>query len=155
MAQVFSRLILKKISKYDCVDDDFYWDMSVELTSSSYLIQQDGDGTRMVPGRISRWPGKAYDDYTKRVTWNIFRFTRSKGEFQDYNILPCFEETKLMHVLIKMSWNMAMDFAAIHELQRFARTALKNTMEITPLRIQNVEVCECLLRMRSSSQSQA
>ena len=116
--------------------------MSVELTSSSYLIQQDGDGTRMVPGRISRWPGKSYDDYTKRVTWNIFRFTKSKGEFQDYNIIPCFEETQLMHVLIKMSWNMAMDFQAVEELQRYARSALKTTMEITALRVQDIEVIQ-------------
>ena len=29
-----------------------------------------------------------------------------------------------------MSWNMAMDFNAVHELQRFARSSLKNTMTL-------------------------
>ena len=74
------------------------------------------------------------------------RFTKSKGEFQDYNIVPCFEENHLMHVLIKMSWNMAMDFNAVHELQRFARTSLKSTMKITALRVQNVEVYDLIIR---------
>ena len=45
-----------------------------------------------------------------------------------------------MHVLVKMSWNMAMDFQAVEELQRYARTALKTTMEITALRVQDIEV---------------
>ena len=95
----------------------------------------------MIPGQIIRFPKNGYNDPTKRITYNIFRFTKSKGEFQDYNIIPCFEENHLMYVLVKMSWNMAMDFAAIHELQRYARTALRKTMEITPLRVQNIEVC--------------
>ena len=59
---------------------------------------------------------------------------------QDYNIVPCFEERNLTHILIKMSWDMAMDFQAVHELQRYARNALKSTMKITALRVQNIEV---------------
>ena len=54
--------------------------------------------------------------------------------------MPCFADTELMHVLVKMSWNMAMDFQAVEELQRYARTALKTTMEITALRVQDIEV---------------
>ena len=54
--------------------------------------------------------------------------------------MPCFADTELMHVLVKMSWNMAMDFNAVEELQRYARTALKTTMEITALRVQDIEV---------------
>ena len=33
-----------------------------------------------------------------------------------------------------------MDFQAVHELQRYARNALKSTMKITALRVQNIEV---------------
>ena len=33
-----------------------------------------------------------------------------------------------------------MDFQAVEELQRYARTALKTTMEITALRVQDIEV---------------
>ena len=47
-----------------------------------------------------------------------------------------------MHVLVKMSWNMAMDFQAVEELQRYARSALKTTMEITALRVQDIEVIQ-------------
>ena len=54
--------------------------------------------------------------------------------------MPCFATTELMHVLVKMSWNMAMDFQAVEELQRYARSALKTTMEITALRVQDIEV---------------
>ena len=54
--------------------------------------------------------------------------------------MPCFADTELMHILVKMSWNMAMDFQAVEELQRYARTALKTTMEITALRVQDIEV---------------
>ena len=54
--------------------------------------------------------------------------------------MPCFAATDLMHVLVKMSWNMAMDFQAVEELQRYARNALKTTMEITALRVQDIEV---------------
>ena len=54
--------------------------------------------------------------------------------------MPCFADTELMHVLVKMSWNMAMDFQAVEELQRYARSALKTTMEITALRVQDIEV---------------
>ncbi len=54
--------------------------------------------------------------------------------------MPCFADTELMHVLVKMSWNMAMDFQAVEELQRYARNALKTTMEITALRVQDIEV---------------
>ena len=56
--------------------------------------------------------------------------------------MPCFADTELMHVLVKMSWNMAMDFQAVEELQRYARSALKTTMEITALRVQDIEVIQ-------------
>ena len=52
-----------------------------------------------------------------------------------------------MHVLVKMSWNMAMDFQAVNELQRYARSALKTTMEITALRVQDIEVYFVILNI--------
>lgn len=121
-------------------DEDFYWDMVVGLTASQYLVQEDGKGGRLLPGQIVRYPKNSYNDLSKRITYNIFRFTKSKAQFQDYNIMPCFADTDLMHVLVKMSWNMAMDFQAVEELQRYARTALKTTMEITALRVQDIEL---------------
>ena len=114
--------------------------MVTSLTASQYMIQDDGLGERLIPGQIQIYPDKSYDDLSQWRTYNIFKFSKQRGEFQDYNIIPCFEENHLMYVLVKMSWNMAMDFAAIHELQRYARTALRKTMEITPLRVQNIEV---------------
>lgn len=121
------------------VDESRKFDIVAALTSSQYLVQEDGAGGRLIPAQIVRYPANEYNSPEGRVTFNIFRFTKSRGEFQDYNILPCFEENHQMHIVVKMSWNMAMDFMAVHELQRFARTALKSTMEITPLRVQNIE----------------
>ena len=126
------------------VDESRKYDIVAALTSSQYLVQEDGAGGRLIPAQIVRYPANEYNSPEGRVTFNIFRFTKSRGEFQDYNILPCFEENHQMHIVVKMSWNMAMDFMAVHELQRFARTALKSTMEITPLRVQNIEVGDLL-----------
>ena len=131
------------------VDESRKFDIVAALTSSQYLVQEDGAGGRLIPAQIVRYPANEYNSPEGRVTFNIFRFTKSRGEFQDYNILPCFEENHQMHIVVKMSWNMAMDFMAVHELQRFARTALKSTMEITPLRVQNIEVYD-LLRLLSN-----
>ena len=39
-----------------CSDETFYWDMVVGLTSSMYLMQEDGPGGRLLPGQIIRYP---------------------------------------------------------------------------------------------------
>ena len=66
------------------------WNTAVGLTASQYVIQQDGIGKRILPAKISIYPADAYDDLTKRVTYNIFRFTKSKGEFQVNHIFVVF-----------------------------------------------------------------
>ena len=58
------------------------------------------------------------------------------------DVLNCspFMEFNLLHLLIKMDWQMDMDLAAIAELQRFARYSVRTTAKITSLRVQNIEV---------------
>ena len=110
------------------------------LTASQYMIQQDGLGERLIPAQIQIYPDQAYNDDGQRRTYNIYKFSKQRGEFQDYNIIPCFEETHLLHLLIKMDWQMDMDLQAIAELQRYARYSVRTTAKITSLRVQNIEV---------------
>ena len=112
------------------------------LTASQYMIQQDGMGERLIPAQIQIYPDKGYNDPGQRRIYNIYKFSKQRGEFQDYNIIPCFEETHLLHLLIKMGWEMDMDLAAIAELQRYARHSVRTTAKITALRVQNIEVRE-------------
>ena len=104
------------------------------------MIQQDGLGERLIPAQIQIYPDQAYNDDGQRRTYNIYKFSKQRGEFQDYNIIPCFEETHLLHLLIKMDWQMDMDLQAIAELQRYARYSVRTTAKITSLRVQNIEV---------------
>ena len=108
------------------------------------MIQQDGLGERLIPAQIQIYPDQAYNDDGQRRTYNIYKFSKQRGEFQDYNIIPCFEETHLLHLLIKMDWQMDMDLQAIAELQRYARYSIRKTAEITSLRVQNIEVSPTL-----------
>ena len=104
------------------------------------MIQQDGLGERLIPAQIQIYPEQAYNDPGQRRTYNIYKFSKQRGEFQDYNIIPCFEETHLLHIMIKMSWSMDMDLEANEELQRYARYSVRTTAKITALRVQNIEV---------------
>ena len=110
------------------------------LTASQYVIQEDGLGERLIPAQIQVYPQKYYDDLSQWRTYNIFKFSKQRGEFQDYNIIPCFEETHLLHVMITMDWRMDMDLEANEELQRYARSSIRKTAKITALRVQNIEV---------------
>ena len=121
-------------------DENFLWNIVSSLTASQYLIQEDGLGERLIPAQIQIYPQKAHDDLAQRRTYNIFKFSKQRGEFQDYNIIPCFEETHLLHIMIKMSWSMDMDLEANEELQRYARYSVRTTAKITALRVQNIEV---------------
>ena len=121
-------------------DKNFLWNIVTSLTASQYMIQDDGLGERLIPGQIQIYPDKSYDDLSQWRTYNIFKFSKQRGEFQDYNIIPCFEETHLLHIKITMSWSMDMDLEANNELQRYARFSIRSTAEITALRVQNIEV---------------
>ena len=123
-----------------CLDDKFLFNIVTGLTASQYMIQQDGLGERLIPAQIQIYPDQGYNDLAQRRTYNIYKFSKQRGEFQDYNIIPCFEETHLLHLLIKMDWRMDMDLMAIAELQRFARYSVRTTAKITSLRVQNIEV---------------
>ena len=50
-----------------------------------------------------------YNDLTKWTTTNIYRFSRQLTDFQDYDITGCFDESHIMHLLIKMDWRMDED----------------------------------------------
>ena len=132
------------LAQYCCLDDKFLFNIVTSLTASQYMIQQDGLGERLIPAQIQIYPDQAYNDDGQRRTYNIYKFSKQRGEFQDYNIIPCFEETHLLHLLIKMDWQMDMDLQAIAELQRYARYSIRKTAEITSLRVQNIEVSPTL-----------
>jgi len=121
-------------------DSTFYWNTVIGLTASSYLIQDDGAGERMIPAKIERYPNQFYNKLQQRVTTNIYGFSKSNDQFQSYDITSCFEETHKIHLLIKMSWRMDMDLLAIKEFQRFARAKVAVVAQITPLRVQQIEL---------------
>merc|ERR1712123_44529 len=119
---------------------DFIWNTLVALSAPQYLIQDDGTGERMVPAKITTYPKMKYNDIHQWVTTNIYGFSKSKEQFQSYDITPCFEEDHKMNLLVKMSWRMDMDLMAIKEFQRFARAKIAVIGNITPLRVQQIEV---------------
>ena len=89
-------------------------------------IQEDGETGQKLPtsvsqyltevgrkcqiyGRYSHW--QEYNDKTKWITTNIFRFSKQLPDFQDFDITSCFEETHKIHLKIRMSWSMDEDLA--------------------------------------------
>ena len=138
-------------------DENFLWNIVSSLTASQYLIQEDGLGERLIPAQIQIYPQKAHDDLAQRRTYNIFKFSKQRGEFQDYNIIPCFEETHLLHIMIKMSWSMDMDLEANEELQRYARYSVRTTAKITALRVEyrgevlSRVTCQCIINLHPNA----
>ena len=100
----------------------------VKMSSAGYLVEEDGQNGLLIPASVVQYPTAVslklqlvwfdiqtffllqdYNDITKWTTTNIYRFSRQLTDFQDYDITGCFEETHIMHLLVKMSWRMDED----------------------------------------------
>ena len=88
-------------------------------------MQESGESGQSVPTSVSQYLTEVrrqcqiweifhwqeYNDKTKWITTNIFRFSKQLPDFQDFDITSCFEETHKIHLKIRMSWSMDEDLA--------------------------------------------
>jgi len=114
----------------------------VWLANSMYTIE-DGNSTndRLLPVKILRYPQLYYNDPKLRVVYNIYHFRKTEPSMQAFDITSCFEEYHKKHLTISMAWDPAMDLhGAIYQFNTRARNAIRKAAQITPIRIQNLEV---------------
>lgn len=82
---------------------------AIFLTSSAYINQDSGEGERLLPAKIVRYPQEQYNDKRYWITYNIFHYSRTVPDFQDFDISPCFEENHKKRLSISMTFGPEMD----------------------------------------------
>jgi len=112
------------------------------LTSTLWEIDNQVEQQRMLPAKLIRYPTAKYNNpVNTRVTENFYNFRTHRPDFQSYDITPCFNEDHKLHLMIRLGWTMDMDIEnTIREFYVETRQSIVIWGEITPIRVQNIEV---------------
>ena len=84
-----------------------------------------------------------YADWTKRHTFNIIGFREGEPDFNLFDVTPCFLNYQMMHILIKTGWDETFIISqGLKKARDQVRLSLQQAAQITPIRVQNIELTE-------------
>jgi len=113
----------------------------VMLSSLGWEVDTEGEERRLTPARIIRYPQPEYNDKGSMISANYHNFREYSYFSTDFDISPCLEDSNRMHLMVRLGYDPNMDIDNM--MKTFiisARSTVTILGDITPIRVQNIEV---------------
>jgi len=110
------------------------------LSNYNFEVQDGANPERFVPTKLEIYPTEKYNDPFQKLVMNVYHFSKQSPDFSAYDISPCFMDTEMMHLMVRMSWSEAMDIENTRKLfNDEARFAITTWGKVTHIRVVNIQ----------------
>jgi len=110
------------------------------LSSSDFEVQDGANPERLVPTKLEIYPTEKFNDPFQKLVMNVYHFSKQSPDFSAYDISPCFMDTEMMHLMVRMGWSEAMDIENTRKLfNDEARFAITTWGKVTNIRVVNIQ----------------